>query len=491
VTVLSNNNLINNGTLNVGSTTGFPASGQITVITTAPANGNGTAVLAYTVLNGTQFTITALVSGNPRWTVVTDNTVIWNPPGGFAYPYPFDPYFVPKGQYARCPYSVNGKLFFTKAYAAKPSGSYTYISPYYYKNYVCSATSIVSPSNNGVWTAGHCLASSGAFDGSGVPLPHAFFTKFLFVPAFNGSAKHPYRTAFGGRWSANQVVVSTSWICPQQVLPAGTTPPPTGPPVGPVDPGVQVTCPAGTGTTPDFTQDYGGLTVQVAGPENLRCLSLAACVGTDGFAFNQPTSEQFSDFGYPAGPPFTGYAMYECVAATAIIDANLGTGRAPVPGAGPNPLGIGCQMTGGSSGGAWDIGWTPTSSGYLNSDNSYGYDTLANCPIQATVASNGQRIDNGTLNASLVAGSGFFTPPGLITVVTTNGVAVLAYTGIAANPPRFTGVTVVSGNPAWRVAAGAGVYDGSQAGHVPGQCQPGAEYGPYLDTNANALRLKL
>jgi len=473
VAAASNNNLITNGTLNVASTAGFPASGQITVITTAPANGNGTAVLAYTVLNGTQFTITAVVSGNVEWTVVTGNTVIWNPPGALGYPYPFDPYFVPKGQYGRCPYSVNGKLFFVIVGGIHNG-----------EKSECSATSIVSPSNNGVWTAGHCVADPGT---------HTFYTKVVFIPAFNGSVKHPNRTPFGGKWAATKLVVSNSWICPQGV--GAPSPPATGPPIGPPnDPGMTVTCPATTlnsthwmtdpNFTADQTQDYAGLTVSVAGPENLRCSSLAACAGTDGFAYNQPTSEQFFDFGYPADPPFTGYAMYVCVAATAVIDANPGTLRVP-PGAGPNPLGIGCQMTGGSSGGAWDIGWTPESSGYLNSDNSYSY---TGCALQTTVHSdsNNKRIDNGTLDVDSTAG---FPAAGLITVVTTGGVPVLRYTG--TNGIQFTGVTVVTGNPNWRAVTDAGVYPGSEAGHVPGQCQPGAEYGPYLDANANALRLLL
>jgi hypothetical protein len=165
-------------------------------------------------------------------------------------------------------------------------------------------------------------------------------------------------------------------------------------------------------------------------------------------------------------------------------------------------------MTGGSSGGAWFIGWTSASPGYINSDNSYGYDTTGACPVNTTVAatSNASTFNFnppgplGTLNVTSTTG---FPAAGQITVVTVYGVLVLNYTMAVAGPPAmFTGVSVVSGMGAttspttWTLSTGGLVVLGNLAGNSPamaspGKCQPGAGYGPYLDASANALRMQL
>ncbi len=75
-------------------------------------------------------------------------------------------------------------------------------------------------------------------------------------------------------------------------------------------------------------------------------------------------------------------------------------------------------------------------------------------PQLTTVAplSNGNAINNAILN---VVSTASFPPTGQINVVTSGGTALLNYTG--TTPGSFTGVTIMSGNPAWTVATGAAV----------------------------------
>jgi hypothetical protein len=76
-------------------------------------------------------------------------------------------------------------------------------------------------------------------------------------------------------------------------------------------------------------------------------------------AWNQSVVQSFRSFGYPAAAPFNGSKLFVC-------DANYGTTDSFVPGSGPSPIGIGCDMTGGSSGGGWLI-----LDSIVNSVNSY------------------------------------------------------------------------------------------------------------------------
>jgi V8-like Glu-specific endopeptidase len=89
---------------------------------------------------------------------------------------------------------------------------------------------------------------------------------------------------------------------------------------------------------------------------------IEAEVGARGIAFNQPREQQFTSWGYPAAEPFDGEDLYVCVSEYGMSDPY------PPP-LGPAPLGIGCDMTGGSSGGGWVIG-----NQSLNSLNSFKYE---------------------------------------------------------------------------------------------------------------------
>jgi V8-like Glu-specific endopeptidase len=75
----------------------------------------------------------------------------------------------------------------------------------------------------------------------------------------------------------------------------------------------------------------------------------------------------WTDFGYPQSSPFNGKYQYVCAASRAWQDARQGT---------PWTNGIGCDMTGGCSGGPWLYKYAPGRSGAVNcvnSVNSYRY----------------------------------------------------------------------------------------------------------------------
>ena len=66
------------------------------------------------------------------------------------------------------------------------------------------------------------------------------------------------------------------------------------------------------------------------------------------------------EFGYPGESPYTGNTMEENWAASA--PCSKGT-----------VVCTGSPFTGGSSGGAWDIDWSPTGAGYINGHTDFYY----------------------------------------------------------------------------------------------------------------------
>jgi V8-like Glu-specific endopeptidase len=177
-------------------------------------------------------------------------------------------------------------------------------------NYVCSGASVVSAAAfQTVWTAGHCLS-----DGS-----NTFNTNTVFVPSFrNGVA--PY-----GLFTATVLVTTNAWHA-----------------------------------TGDFTRDLGAFRVGVNGAGQ----TLQSRVGSLGFAWNQPRAQHYNDFGYPAAAPFNGQWMVTCQASHAYDDITIA-------GAGPDPFAIGCDMTGGSSGGPFIKNFKAQN--YINGHNDYKY----------------------------------------------------------------------------------------------------------------------
>jgi hypothetical protein len=96
-------------------------------------------------------------------------------------------------------------------------------------------------------------------------------------------------------------------------------------------------------------------------------------VGGRGIAFNSARNQNYQSYGYPAAPPFDGERLWRCTSALQSSDTD----------ANPPTLGIGCDMTGGSSGGGWIVGSN------VVSVNSYGYDNQPDVmygPYQGTVA---------------------------------------------------------------------------------------------------------
>jgi V8-like Glu-specific endopeptidase len=159
--------------------------------------------------------------------------------------------------------------------------------------------------------------------------PGDFFTNWAFVPAYKDGVR-PY-----GTWTARTLLTTSPW--------------------------------ANGG---DFGYDLGAAVVSANGAGQ----ALTEVVGGRAIAFNQPDSQRYLAHGYPAAPPFTGGRMFVC-------DAPLGTRDTSTS---PPTLGIGCDMTGGSSGGGWVVG-----SNTVLSVTSYGYGNLKNVlfgPYQGAVA---------------------------------------------------------------------------------------------------------
>ena len=188
-------------------------------------------------------------------------------------------------------------------------------------NYVCSGTALTSGNQSVVWTAGHCVNEG----------PGAYVTNWAFVPGYDSGAR-PY-----GTFAATTLYTTDRWR-----------------------------------TAGDFGYDLGAAKVAPVGGRTLN-----ATVGGRGVSFNYTATvgaTHFLSLGYPAASPFNGSSLFIC-------DAKLGTRDTS---ANPPTMGIGCDMTGGSSGGGWI-----DDSGRVASVNSYGYSTLKNVmfgPYQGTVA---------------------------------------------------------------------------------------------------------
>jgi V8-like Glu-specific endopeptidase len=87
-------------------------------------------------------------------------------------------------------------------------------------------------------------------------------------------------------------------------------------------------------------------------------------VGHLGFRYNASATQQFHAIGYPGNIDSSKYSII-CVGTTSRRDFRSG----------PDPVGMGCDMTGGSSGGPWLIRYSPYAAGPLNYVNglvSYG-----------------------------------------------------------------------------------------------------------------------
>ena len=228
------------------------------------------------------------------------------PDSPLGYPFPYKSFNVAIDAYTRWPYDLNGKIFFTN------NGT----------DYVCSGTSVASyhgtSEEDEVWTAGHCVSNTS------LKSPGVWDSNVEFIPAYDGNAQN---VAPFGTFVATRLATVTTFI-----------------------------------NNGDISEDQGAMEVAT----NSRGQTLGDAVGWDGFAWNYPSTENFTAFGYPAAPPYTGNLMVEDISSTG--------GSYSWPGGAGQPLiGIGDPMTGGSSGGAWNIDWSPTNSGYIDGHNDYKF----------------------------------------------------------------------------------------------------------------------
>ncbi|GAA2830940.1 hypothetical protein RMN57_10620 [Kitasatospora sp. CM 4170] len=198
---------------------------------------------------------------------------------------------------------VNGKLFFQ-------DGN---------QEYVCSGTVVSDPANPGksnlVWTASHCL--HGGKGGKS-------HTNIVFAPAFNSSGAlsggkqaslaqaEPY-----GEWGAVAGIISPTW--------AG-----------------------------EADAEYGGAwsqydfgIIKVANPDGSNKSLEEVVGGSVPVWFNAPRDQitAVSSYGYPAGKPFDGMELDRCEAGKPV--------RHTIDPSRPAMLTIGCNGTGGDSGGGW------------------------------------------------------------------------------------------------------------------------------------------
>jgi hypothetical protein len=146
--------------------------------------------------------------------------------------------------------------------------------------------------------------------------PGAYATKWAFAPGYKDGAS-PF-----GVFAATRLLTTSAW--------------------------------SGSG---DIGYDEGAA---VVGPANGK--SLTDAVGGRGIAFSYGRSQQYESHGYPAAPPFNGERHWVCASSLSTSDSS----------ASPATMGIGCDMTGGSSGGGWIVGSS------LYSVNSYGYASQPN-----------------------------------------------------------------------------------------------------------------
>jgi hypothetical protein len=146
--------------------------------------------------------------------------------------------------------------------------------------------------------------------------PGAYATSWAFVPAYKDGAA-PF-----GVFAATHLMTTTAW-----------------------------------GSSGDFSYDEGAAVVGTANGK-----TLTDAVGGRGISFSYNRSQQYQSHGYPAAPPFNGERHWICDSPLSRSDSS----------ASPATMGIGCDMTGGSSGGGWIVGSD------LYSVNSYGYSNQPN-----------------------------------------------------------------------------------------------------------------
>lgn len=191
------------------------------------------------------------------------------------------------------------------------------------RDYVCSGSTVDSEADESlVLTAGHCIHAG---DGE----PTSWATNWMFIPAYedgttNGSNEFGVCGETYGCWTADDLTTTTDWYL--------------------------------HGASNDFSDDAG---FAVMDPVSLDGSADLSTVGVQKIDFVEPSDPVYA-FGYPAAKKYKGDDLIYC-AGTPLTGA-------PVEGT----IGLGCDMTGGSSGGPWLATFDETTeSGTAVSVNSY------------------------------------------------------------------------------------------------------------------------
>ena len=198
------------------------------------------------------------------------------------------------------PIATVSKMFFSQDHDANGSIS----------NFVCSAASI---GPNAVWTAGHCVnngvtgPSDGANDG--------WSTNILFCPSYDSTQGGVNPSA--GCWGSTTPASFTGWT--------------EGGPV----------------FNPNFDYDFGAVDTTFASIAPASGF-IGNFTGWLGLGWNWGNVHWIS-LGYPQGAPFTGGKIEVCASSYGYSDSGGSTT--------PDSHAMGCDMTGGSSGGPWILGF--------------------------------------------------------------------------------------------------------------------------------------
>ncbi|NWF28047.1 peptidase [Streptomyces sp. PKU-EA00015] len=149
----------------------------------------------------------------------------------------------------------------------------------------------------------------------------SWHTNWVFVPAYN-NGHAPY-----GQWSATKTLATDQWAASE-----------------------------------DINYDVGAA---VVAPLNGR--TLAQTVGAQGLQFNGGYNKAMYAFGFPAAAPYDGSKLIHC------------SGNSSKDFLFSQDHSLGCNMTGGSSGGPWFTSFSEaTGTGLQVSVNSFGYTFLPN-----------------------------------------------------------------------------------------------------------------
>ncbi|MFD7644887.1 trypsin-like serine peptidase [Kitasatospora sp. NPDC059795] len=208
---------------------------------------------------------------------------------------------------------------------------------------VCSGTVVSDPSHPGksnlVWTAAHCVHGGKNAD---------YYQKLIFVPGYNksgassnGKVKSATREqrAPMGVWAARSLYVMPQWTTQKE------------------------------GHTGSAISQFDFAVIRVASEDGSTTRSLEETVGGSvpiWFGAQPGEIASASSWGYPAGPPFDGEELEHCDSSLKPTPFVFDSSRPPM-------LAIGCDMTGGSSGGGWFTKHDGRT--MLFSDNSFGDDT--------------------------------------------------------------------------------------------------------------------